>query len=49
MAGPHRTRTRRLPDVLRLIHRRLTPGDPRVTVTGDDCLLAFWLDRVSVG
>ncbi len=38
-----------LPDVLRLIHRRLTPGDPRVTVTGDDSLLAFWLDRVSVG
>lgn len=38
-----------LPDVLRVMHRRLPPSDRRVEVTGDADLLDFWLDRVRIG
>ncbi|GHF64953.1 hypothetical protein GCM10010218_53010 [Streptomyces mashuensis] len=38
-----------LADVLRVLYRRLPPGDERVTVTGDAALLGHWLDRVSLG
>lgn len=38
-----------LPDVVRLMHRRLPPSDRRVEVAGDAGLLDFWLDRVRIG
>jgi len=32
-------------DLLLTVYGRLKPGDPRLTVSGDEALLAVWLDR----